>query len=34
MSDRADEVGGRLTVRAAVPTGTTVDAWLPAADHD
>ncbi len=34
MSDRADEVGGRLMVSAAVPTGTSVHAWLPAADHD
>jgi signal transduction histidine kinase len=33
MSDRADEVGGRLTVGAAAP-GTAVHAWLPAADHD
>jgi signal transduction histidine kinase len=32
MSDRADEVGGRLTVAAAAP-GTAVHAWLPAADH-
>lgn len=34
MSDRADEVGGRLTVRPGTPAGTTVDAWLPAAEHD
>jgi signal transduction histidine kinase len=34
MSDRADEVGGRLTVSAAVPTGTAVDAWLPATSQD
>jgi len=33
MSDRADEVGGRLTVAAAAP-GTAVHVWLPAADHD
>jgi signal transduction histidine kinase len=34
MSDRADEVGGRLTVKSAPPAGTAVHAWLPAADHD
>lgn len=34
MSDRADEVGGRLTIRAGSPAGTVVHAWLPAADHD
>lgn len=34
MSDRADEVGGRLTVRSTAPAGTAVHAWLPAADHD
>ena len=34
MSDRADEVGGRLTVRSNAPAGTTVHAWLPVADHD
>jgi signal transduction histidine kinase len=34
MSERADEVGGRLTVSAAVPSGTLIDAWLPAADHE
>lgn len=33
MSDRADEVGGRLTISPAVPAGTAVHAWLPAADH-
>jgi signal transduction histidine kinase len=32
MSDRADEVGGRLTVSASGP-GTAVHAWLPAADR-
>lgn len=34
MSDRADEVGGRLTVTSGTPTGAAVHAWLPAADHD
>ena len=34
MSDRADEVGGRLTIRSGPPAGTAVHAWLPAADHD
>ena len=34
MSDRADEVGGRLTIRSGSPAGTAVQAWLPAADHD
>ncbi len=34
MSDRADEVGGRLTIRSGPPAGTVVHAWLPAADHD
>ncbi len=34
MSDRADEVGGRLTVASGVSGGTAVRAWLPAADHD
>jgi len=33
MSDRADEVGGRLTIGAAAP-GTAVHAWLPVVDHD
>ena len=33
MSDRADEVGGRLTIRSGSPAGTAVHAWLPAADH-
>lgn len=34
MSDRADEVGGRLAIRSGSPTGTSVQAWLPKADHD
>lgn len=34
MTDRADEVGGRLQIRSAPAAGTAVDAWLPAADHD
>ncbi len=34
MSDRADEVGGRLTIRSGSPAGTVVHARLPAADHD
>jgi len=34
MSDRADEVGGRLTISSGPPAGTAVHAWLPAADHD
>lgn len=34
MSDRADEVGGRLTVSSGTPTGTAVHAWLPGGDHD
>ena len=34
MSDRADEVGGRLTIRSGSPAGTVVDARLPAVDHD
>jgi signal transduction histidine kinase len=31
MSDRAEEVGGRLTIRPGSPVGTAVHAWLPAA---
>lgn len=31
MSDRADEVGGRLTISSGPPAGTVVHAWLPAA---
>jgi signal transduction histidine kinase len=34
MFDRADEVGGRLTVTSGVPVGTAVHAWLPVADRD
>lgn len=34
MSDRADEVGGRLTITSGAPVGTAVHAWLPAAEHD
>lgn len=34
MSDRADEVGGRLTIRSGSPAGTAVQAWLPEADHE
>lgn len=34
MSDRADEIGGRLTVRPGSPVGTAVDAWLPLAAHE
>jgi signal transduction histidine kinase len=34
MSDRAEEVGGRLTVKSGSPVGTAVHAWLPAAEHD
>jgi signal transduction histidine kinase len=34
MSDRAEEVGGRLTIRSGAPGGTAVHAWLPAAQHD
>lgn len=34
MSDRADEVGGRLTIRSDSSAGTAVQAWLPRADHD
>lgn len=34
MSDRADEVGGRLTIKSGPSAGTTVQAWLPTADHD
>ena len=34
MSDRADEVGGRLTISSGSPVGTAVHAWLPATDHD
>ena len=33
MRDRADEVGGGLTIRSGASDGTTVQAWLPAADH-
>lgn len=34
MIDRADEVGGRFTIRSGPAVGTAIDAWLPAADHD
>lgn len=34
MSDRADEVGGRLTISSGPPGGTVVHSWLPAADRD
>ena len=34
MTDRADEVGGRFTIRSGPAVGTAIDAWLPAADHD
>ncbi len=34
MSDRADEVGGRLTIGSGSPAGTVVHARLPAANHD
>ncbi len=34
MADRADEVGGRLTIRSGPPAGTAVHAWLPVANHD
>lgn len=30
MSDRADEVGGSLRISGMRPTGTVVEAWLPA----
>ena len=34
MSDRADEVGGRLTIGSGSSAGTAVQAWLPTANHD
>lgn len=34
MADRADEVGGRLTVVPAATGGTVVEAWLPVNDDD
>jgi signal transduction histidine kinase len=34
MADRADEVGGWVTVDAASPRGTAVRAWLPVVDGD
>jgi signal transduction histidine kinase len=34
MSDRADEVGGRLTVSSGPLGGTDVRSWLPVADRD
>lgn len=34
MTERADEIGGRLTTSPVIPHGTAVRAWLPAGDHD
>lgn len=33
MTQRADEIGGRLTTAPRVPHGTVVRTWLPAGDH-
>lgn len=34
MADRADEIGGRLSISPGSSAGTAVQAWLPAGDRD